>query len=278
MQAKPCQWRRYCWRVALIGGQPGTEGTWKRAACDTGTAAHSLAFVVAEVLAGGVSAASGALILADPAATTLETALVSGLSVVIGLVVVLVALFAVSLLRAPFKQRDEARRQITPGFPRHALTIEPAWYGDLDIGISGDGPGEDRVIFVPINYTNREPAQRASLEFGLFWQRSFGDGSRSPPSRMLPYTRKRIDSALDMPVAVAPETTVRGHVQFDASLGFAFDFEEGGTDVSVNDYFRVRLDVFDHVSGARMERELPPPRSWGERKQQADSTQQGESP
>lgn len=212
---------------------------------------HSVPFAVALIVATAVCGAIGALIVADPTATPAEKSIVALVSGIAGLAGVLVLLLAWSLVRAPFEQRNEARAQITPGFPRHELRMRRPWY--LDIEVESEA---DRVVFLPIDFTNREPRQRMSLDFELVSQLRFGDDDWSDGLRICPYTRRRLPDTLEPPLAVEPQTTTTGNLQFTGD-DLALDFDTDGIHVFVKRNWRVRLRIIDRVSGGIVEEELP---------------------
>jgi hypothetical protein len=141
-------------------------------------------------------------------------------------------------------------REANPEFPQHALKIDPPWYGDVpDRAGAGE---EERVLFLPIMFTNREPTRRLSLQFELLWTR----GPREPvlgPYRIRPFNRRTIESSLVSPLAVAPETTVEGDLQFHADDKSILEFGDL-LDVRVKYPYALFLRVTDHVTGATIER------------------------
>jgi hypothetical protein len=104
-------------------------------------------------------------------------------------------------------------------------------------------------------------------------QRNFGDGKWSRGSRLQPYTKKRTSKMIDMQTPVVPQMTLRGELQFDGTMELGFEYGEQLRDVSVSDGWRARLHVIDHVSGASLERELPPPRMASGEQQDAERAQ-----
>ena len=239
----------------VIADRPAHEGIWRRALRDTGRAAHSPWFVGIEVVGGGICAAIGALILADASATALEVVLVTGFSGVVGLLLSLFVVFLAQLGRAPFRQRNEARHEIVPGFPRHALEIDPPWYVDLD----GEDGKQERMILLPLTYTNREPEQRVSLEFQVMWVQLFHHvGRELGPYEVRPYRRRKIPDVITSPTSIEPQTTLKGQLQLNAEYEFAFDFDEELWGVHAKPDFRIYLRVTDLVSGGLLEQDLPP--------------------
>jgi hypothetical protein len=224
--------------AAEIGGHPAGEGIWRRAWRDTTRAGQSLGFGAAVVVASLVVGAIG-----------------GALSGAIAFAATVLLLFVAMLLRAPVKQRDEARALINPAFPRHDLKLKPPWDGDLEV--TDDRTA--RVMLVPLSVTNREPRQRMSLDLDLIAQLAFDDRRWSKGMHLRPYTRDRTTDTFDAPLAVEPETTTTGTLQFDGSLALCFDFQQQFGAVAVKPNWRVRLHVIDRVSDARLELELPPP-------------------
>ena len=179
----------------------------------------------------------------------------TGLSGVIGLLLALFVVFLAQLGRAPFRQRDEARHEIVPGFPRHALTIDPPWWVDVD----GEDGKQERMILLPLSYTNREPEQRVSLEFQVMWVEFLHHLAPAlGPYEVRPYTRRRMPDVITSPTAIEPQTTLKGHLQLNADYEFAFDFDEESWGVHAKPDFRVFVRVTDHVSGGLLEQDLPP--------------------
>jgi len=80
------------------------------------------------------------------------------------------------LLIAAFFAYAKLYREANPPFPRHRLTIDAPWKGDLPL----DPDGTVRVVFVPITFTNREADRRVVLRFELLWHRVFGHQALGP--------------------------------------------------------------------------------------------------
>jgi hypothetical protein len=115
----------------------------------------------------------------------------------------------------------------------------------------------DRVIFLPITFTNREAEQRMSLDFELFGMRAVGTQVLGPVS-IWPYNRVSTRDTITSPLAVEPQTRRDGYLQFagEGALVVEFDEQEDGSDVWAKADFQIFLRVIDHISGGAIEEEV----------------------
>jgi hypothetical protein len=245
-----------------------SEGMWRRAGRDWLASMERwwirLLVISVDVAATAVGALWSAAQADKPeGAAWWEIALGACVGIIAGTLLTAIVLILFHLARAPFRQRDDARveaiglyREAHPEFPQHALSVEPMWYADLPDKF--DASRETRVLFLPIEYTNRDPTRRVSLDFDLLWHRDV-QGQVMGPYVVSHYRGRNIPDVLSTPLAVEPQTHIKGDLSFDAS-GASWVFEFGElTEVSVNGWFRVYLRVTDHVTGAALE--FPVPRS-----------------
>ena len=244
------------------------EGMWRRAARDLRTGIDRWPARLFILAVDAAATAAGALWVASLAADAewWEIALGAVGGTLAGTMLAAMLVFAWHAVRAPFRQRDEARRtaatlyrEAHPEFPRHALTISPLWYGDLPNKY--EPSGEKRVLFLPIDYTNRESSQRVSLDFELLWRREFKEQVIGPyrVSHYHAIGGGNIATALELPLSVDAQSRAKGELSFDG-IGEPWVFEFGElSQVSVNEDFRIDLEITDQVTGATIK--YPVPRS-----------------
>jgi hypothetical protein len=108
--------RRWAIRLYLFlsapSGDPATEGAPDRARTDFRGVVHSGRFIAILVVCEALSAAIAAYVTTPSGNTSRENAVVTGISVVVGVVIALVGVFLWALAYAPFRQRDEARAAV----------------------------------------------------------------------------------------------------------------------------------------------------------------------
>jgi hypothetical protein len=138
-------------------------------------------------------------------------------------------------------------RELHPEFPRHELSLKPLWYGDVRDPY--DASREARVVFLPVEFMNREPHRRAILDFDVLWRRE--DLSLHALS---PWHGR--NPGLRSPVRVEAHDHVNGEIAFDGSFVLAFEFGDP-MEVRVKDRYSAIVRVTDKVTGAAIERPLP---------------------
>jgi hypothetical protein len=116
----------------------------------------------------------------------LATIVVTVAAALVGFLLPLLVLFVFSLVRAPYKQRDEARRALALGFP------------DVHIRIGGQGGDFEHGLFKLLNVriTNRG-AVGASLNIRLYGKLKPGAmGEPQQEGEELPLQPVKLDGAL----------------------------------------------------------------------------------
>jgi hypothetical protein len=88
--------------------------------------------------------------------------------------------------------------EANPEFPRHDLNVKSLWYADLP---DTAHETEARVVFLPVEFINREPNQPVILQFDLCWRRD--DGTAFTVSH---FRGRAIPDALPSPVRIERRT------------------------------------------------------------------------
>jgi hypothetical protein len=166
---------------------------------------------------------------------------------VVGLVV-----FVWQALRAPFRQRDDARkearrlyRELHPEFPPHAVEVGMLVHGEVPDQY--DASRRKRVLFLRIDYTNRGN-RNVSLDFEMQWHRSFL-GEHGVSLRVAHYALPTVSDILAVPLQLQPDTHARGTLTFDGEFVLGAEFDESG-EVVVKEGWRADLVVTDRITGA----------------------------
>jgi hypothetical protein len=146
-----------------------------------------------------------------------------------------------------------------PAFPAHRLEIGSLHHLELT-GTAWENVGR-RALLLAITYTNRERNQRASLGFELVWEflpfKQLGGELRSEWNfQYLNY--KLFSKALQLPLAVDPQTTVDGELTFYTDPSAALELGPHGR-VTIKPKYALYLQIIDHVTGARTEYALSEP-------------------
>ena len=246
--------------VERIAERPAREGIWRRGRVDAAKALnHPLAIWIILAIDAVATAAGAIWVARTKNPTALEIGLGAAGGVVVGLLVVGLCLFGWNSVRAPIKQRDEARsevqrlqRLVHPEFPPHDLQIERPWSGLLPLE-----PGQEdvRVMFVPIRYTNRQRDRAVSLQFDLVWEgRDLGAHTVSRAWRA-----EALPNIIKLPLHVGSDRTEQGDLAFEPHESWVFEFPEAydSAEVWVKSGYEIRLRVTDHVSGATLEQPVP---------------------
>jgi hypothetical protein len=147
--------------------------------------------------------------------------------------------------------REKAFRDAHPEFPLHRLTIDGPGYADLEVPLRRDRPV--RVLFLWVTYTNRDATRRVNLEVDLLWSVVSGE-QVVRPHRFSPYSGKSHVRVLTSPVAVDPETTIKGSLLFKLDMDFMFEFGEHYEVSMKARHYRLDLRVTDCVTGEKIER------------------------
>jgi hypothetical protein len=232
------------------------EGALERAKKDLRPTLGSIRFIGAGAVLGTVAGVGGVTL---PAHTALGVrlavgALSGGAAVaVIGLIV-----FLALWIAAPVRRRDDARdeverlqREANPEFPRHSLDLGKR-LTQLTLPANHPDAGK-RVVFLRVEFTNREPRRKVSLDFDVMYTyRDIGTFS------LFHYRGLDIPEIFASPLAVDPET----HVKRKLCLAGDFDwvFDSGDPDdiyVTINPNAELTLHVTDHVTGAVVEYPVP---------------------
>jgi hypothetical protein len=136
-------------------------------------------------------------------------------------------------------------------FPEHRLAVGGLWYSDLPSPYYG---GEERrVVFVPVEYTNRH-SRGVSLRFDLLWRRDVR-GQVLGPYRLSRASHVRSDRVLTDPMHVRPDETESGELAFEPHETWLFEYGDL-LKVKVRPDYRLSLRLVDHVSGASLERDV----------------------
>lgn len=189
--------------------------------------------------------------------STLEIALGAAAGVVVGLIVVGVVLLAWKCSRAAFVQRTEARdevehlrRVLYPDFPSHALRIRRL--SQLILPDNNRDAGK-RILFLPIEFTNRDPARKVSLDFEVVSvYRGLGQLT------LQHYRHHNLREVFPSPLAVDPATHVKGQLCLDGDYDWLFEpSDPDSLYVTIKPNTEFTLCVTDHVSGVVIECPIP---------------------
>jgi hypothetical protein len=245
----------------IIAGRPVAENAWRRGFVDAWRAFTHPATAIPLAMLGAVGAVVSAIALGD-----VIGAVVSALGgpLVVGLLVL-----AWALVRAPIRQRDEARRErdeargevvrlqldLRPDAWLTPFDVKRLWYHDLD---QSSAPGDSRrVLFLPIDFINQS-GRRLHLDFELVAQQNMGP-DRALKTRVLPYHGRGSEKFLPHSMAVEPDERVADALPWDGSTD-SFLFEFGGdlsNDVTVRDEVDLVLRVTERATGRTFEKPVP---------------------
>lgn len=225
---------------------------WRRGWADATKAVNQpLARAVIVLLSTSAAAAGAIWVAQTKKPTILEYALGAAAGVVTGPLVVGLCLLAWKCGRAPFEQRKDARDEIErlrhllfPEFPPRRLDTKRPW----EMTLPDNHPDAGKhVLLIPIEYTNRDPSRKVSLEFEVYYTlRDLGT------HRLLPYRHLPLPEVIEDALAVDPQPDVRDKL-------LCLQAEEWLFETSDPDHWELKPDVelslrvTDHVTGAMIE-------------------------
>jgi hypothetical protein len=112
-----------------------------------------------------------------------------------------------------------------------------------------DEESDERILFLDLRFTNRQPHRRVNLDAQLMWQMTLAGSPVGSPHGFL----RRYDTVwknqLEPPLDIGPEQTVNGPLAFRWLEEPFLQFGEG-PGMTVADRTNIFLRLVDHVSGS----------------------------
>jgi hypothetical protein len=232
------------------------ESALERAKKDLRPSLGSIRFIGAAAFLGTVAGVGGVIV---PVHTALGVRLAFGaLGGGAAVAVIGFSVFLALWITAPVRQRDDARdeierlqREANPQFPRHSLNLGKR-LTQLTLPPNHPDAG-NRVVFLQVEITNREPRRKVSLDFDVMYTyRDMG------PFNLFHYRGLDIPEIFARPLAVDPETHVKGEICLAGDFNWVFDSNDpDDIYVTINPHAELTLRVTDHVTGAVVEYPVP---------------------
>jgi hypothetical protein len=233
---------------------PLNESAWRRGWDDALRFVESPAVKLVGVLLDGAFAAGGAiLIFATKSPSGAEVVLAAILGAVGGAVVLGGGTLLVQLVRAPLRQRNDARTLLV------GLSQSSFADADWDLRHMFRIPSEDdpQTLVLPIRFTNRHPRRRMSLDLTVHLYKLV-EGARASSYQLFPLGGEYTD-ALIPPLELKPESTAKGALYLGSYFEKAFYFAESLAVYFRDDGHELLLRMRDHVTGSNEDIVLPIP-------------------